>query len=161
MLKKATNVFGGITISNTSFKFNSDLTTGALAGAQANLAQNYFSYSQAHEKEADYAGFEYMKKVDFLLFPQFHFSRLRKKYSFTNSQIPAYLSTHPLTSERVINLTGRVSNLDFKLIEDSLEYKMCKIILKVKSYNKSTLIDRYSKLVKENRHQNFLTLQEI
>ena len=29
----------------------------------------------------------------------------------------------------------------------------CKIILKVNSYNKSTLIDRYSKLVKENRNQ--------
>ena len=51
-----------------------------------------------------------------------------------------------------------MSNLDFKLIEDSLEYKMCKIILKVKSYNKSTLIDRYSKLVKENRHQNFFNI---
>ena len=32
---------------------------------------------------------------------------------------------------------------------------MCKLILKVKSYNKSTLIDRYSKLVKENSDQKY------
>ena len=92
--------------------------------------------------------------MDFLLFFNFISQNFRKKkYSFTNSQIPAYLSTHPLTSERIINLTGRVSNIDFRLIEDSLEYKMCKIILKVKSYKKSTLIDRYHKLVMENRQQ--------
>ena len=155
--KKASNAsLAALLLAILASNSNSDLTTGALAGAQANLAQNYFSYSQAHEKEADYAGFEYMKKSGFSPFSSISFLKtLEKKYSFTNSQIPAYLSTHPLTSERVINLTGRVSNLDFKLIEDSLEYKMCKLILKVKSHNKSTLIDRYSKLVKENSDQNY------
>ena len=154
--KKATNVsLAALLIAILASNSNSNLTSGALAGAQANLAQNYFSYSQSHEKEADYAGFEYMIKSGFSPFSSISFLKtLEKKYSFTNSQIPAYLSTHPLTSERIINLTGRVSNLDFKLIEDSLEYKMCKIILKVNSYNKSTLIDRFSKLVEENRHQN-------
>ena len=153
--KKATNAsLAALLLAILASNSNSNLTTGALAGAQANLAQNYFSYSQAHEKEADYAGFLYLSKSGFSPFSSISFLKtLEKKYSFANSQIPAYLSTHPLTSERIINLTGRVSNIDFRLIEDSLEYKMSKIILKVKSYKKSTLIDRYHKLAKENRQQ--------
>ena len=153
--KKASNVsMAALLLAILASNSNSNLTSGALAGAQANLAQNYFSYSQAHEKEADYAGFVYLNKSGFSPFSSISFLKtLEKKYSFTNSQLPAYLSTHPLTSERIINLTGRLSNLDFKLIKDSVEYKMCKIILKVKNYNKLTLIDRYSRLVEENRHQ--------
>jgi predicted Zn-dependent protease len=75
--KKATNVsLAALLLAILASNSNSNLTTGALAGAQANLAKNYFSYSQAHEKEADYTGFIYMKKVDFPLFLLSHFSRL-------------------------------------------------------------------------------------
>ena len=89
MLKKSDQcIIGGITIAILASNSNSDLTTGALAGAQANLAQNYFSYSQSHEKEADYAGFEYMKKSGFSPFSSISFLKTLEKN--THLQILRY-----------------------------------------------------------------------
>ena len=49
--KKATNVsLAALLLAILASNSNSNLTSGALAGAQANLAKNYFSYSQTFEK---------------------------------------------------------------------------------------------------------------
>lgn len=85
----------------------------------------FLKYSRDDEREADRLGIEYSRKagydpsrmVDF-------FTSLQKMgdLSGKGSALPGFLSTHPLTSERIRNVGGMLLASDRKLLERDIEY---------------------------------------
>ncbi|MEF8792767.1 M48 family metalloprotease [Thiohalorhabdus sp.] len=90
-----------------------EAATGLVAGASAYSQQEMLAYSRSHEREADRLGVKYLAGAGFNPdgLPRF----LQKLQSWSQLQgraPPPYLSTHPLTGERIADAKGRASQLD-------------------------------------------------
>jgi len=101
------------------------LTAASAAGMQAQI-----NFTRANEKEADRVGIQTLADADFDPFgmPRF-FERLQKNSKLYGTRPPEFLSTHPVTINRISEATTRAetyprvkeyTNLDFLLIQARL-----------------------------------------
>jgi len=90
-------------------KSNPGAAQGLAIGGQALAIQNQLSYSRDAEREADRIGFQILKATGFDLqaMPAF-FLKLQKATGMMDSGTPAFVRTHPLTSERIAEMQDRV-----------------------------------------------------
>lgn len=101
-------------------------------GSQAAMIQNQLNYSQDAEREADRiglqtmyrAGFDPRGMVDF-------FKRLQSNNRFYESAAPAYLSTHPLTVNRLSDIENRTRLLKAQKHTDSLDFSLIRARVRV------------------------------
>ena len=108
-------------------------TTDGAAGAAALMAtqaasmQQQINFTRANEKEADRVGIQTLADAGFDPFgmPLF-FERLQKNSKLYGTRPPEFLSTHPVTLNRIAEATARAegypkvrqyTNLDFQLIQ--------------------------------------------
>ena len=105
---------------------NPQAASAAIAGAQGGVMQRQLNFTREHEKEADRIGLGILDKSGFdtRAMPAF-FDRMQKATQIldTNST-PSYLLTHPLTLERVADVDGRVQQIPFHLVPDSLDFQL-------------------------------------
>lgn len=59
------------------------------------------------------------------------FERLQKNSRLYENNAPAYLRTHPLTGERISEMEGRVMQLPYRQVPDSLDFQLVRAKLKV------------------------------
>ncbi len=103
------------------------ISTGMAAGMSTQL-----SYSRDFENEADRigvqnlaaAGFDVRGMVGF-------FERLQKNARLYENSAPAYMRTHPLTSDRITEMENRVAQMPYRQVPDSLDFQLVKAKLKV------------------------------
>lgn len=104
---------------------NPDVAIGAVMAGQAGAIQNQLSYSRDFEREADRMGLRLLDKAgydvrDMAAF----FQRLQKFGRVYENNAPAYLRTHPLTTERISDMESRVEMRPYKQVPDSLEFTL-------------------------------------
>lgn len=89
-----------------------EAATALVAGASAYSQQEMLSYSRAHEHEADRLGIQYLAGAGFNPegLPQF-LRRLQSWSQLQGQAPPPYLSTHPLTGDRIADAAGRARQL--------------------------------------------------
>ncbi len=103
---------------------NSDqLAQAAVAGGAAAGIQNQLGYSREFEREADRIGLQSLEAAGFDVrgMPGF-FERLQRESRLYENNAPAYLRTHPLTSERIADMENRVANMRFRQIASSEDF---------------------------------------
>ncbi len=81
-----------------------------LVGSQAAGQSAMLKYSRDHEQEADDLGFKWLQKAgydprDMVI----AFKKLNKQRWFQGGQVPIYLSTHPHTDTRLVELANRLT----------------------------------------------------
>ncbi len=103
------------------------LTSGAAAGIQSQL-----NYTRDFEREADRTGLVRLEAAGFDVrgMAEF-FERLQRGTRLYENNAPAYLQTHPLTTERIADMQGRVQSMPYHQVPDSLEYQLVRAKLKV------------------------------
>ncbi len=104
---------------------NPDAANTAIVGAQAGTLQRQLNFTREHEKEADRIGIGILEKsgLDTRAMPSF-FERMQKATQLLEGNTPSYLRTHPLTSERIADVDGRVQQIPFHLVPDSLDFQL-------------------------------------
>ena len=96
------------------------------------MIQSQLNYSQNAEREADRmgiatlysAGFDPHGMEDF-------FSRLQSTNRYYRSAAPAYLSTHPLTTERMADMENRTRQIPARMHVDSPDFKLVQVRARV------------------------------
>ena len=108
-----------------------DLAQAAMATATARNIQSQLDYSRDFEREADRVGFQILQQSGFDVhaMPSF-FERLQKSSRVYENNAPAYLRTHPLTSERIADMENRAQNALYKQTPDSLEFHLVRAKLR-------------------------------
>jgi predicted Zn-dependent protease len=120
------------------------LVIGALAGASADAMQaalvlgqglsiqQQITHTRAHEYEADRVGITILANAGFdpQGMPDF-FETLGRRSGATGEQIPEFLRTHPIESNRVAESRGRAAAFGAVDVEDSLAYSLMKTRLQV------------------------------
>jgi len=117
--------------------------------------QKQLDFTRAHEQEADRIGLEILQKSNFNIhaMPEF-LERLQKATRLLDGNMPGYLRTHPITSERVADIENRVQKQPYRLIEDSLDFQLVRTKLIAAQKNAPDAITYFSDALGAQKHGN-------
>jgi len=134
---------------------NSNLASAAIATTQAVSIQNQLNYSRDYEREADRLGYDMLTRAAFD--PRGmsgFFNRLQRASRFYDSSAPAYLRTHPLTSDRIADMEARSEAAPYQQVEDSLEFQLVRARLRAQENNATDAVRAARDTLKEKRYSN-------
>ena len=121
----------------------------ALASTQAMGIENQLSFSRENEQEADRLGVRILNESNFdpRAMPSM-FERMYRQNRLQGQKIPEYLSTHPLSENRVADTRNRANQFPVKRYLDNPEYHFSKsIVLADFAENEKKAIDYLSQFV--------------
>ncbi len=114
-----------IAVAILAARSNPQASQAVITGVQARGIQKQLNFTRAHEQEADRIGLEVLQKSNFNThaMPEF-LDRLQKATRLLDGNMPGYLRTHPVTTERVADIANRVHKQPYRMIEDSLDFQL-------------------------------------
>jgi len=109
-----------------------DLTQAAILGGQAAALQKQLNFSRENEREADRVGFQTLQSAGFDASGMAtFFGRMQQSTRIYESAAPAYLRTHPLTSDRIADIQARLRGARTRQHPDSLDFLLVRARLRV------------------------------
>jgi beta-barrel assembly-enhancing protease len=106
---------------------NPQVAQGAMAAITAGNIQTQLNYTRDFEREADRVGFQTLERSGFDVHAMAaFFERLQKFGRLYENNAPAYLRTHPITSERIADIQNRVQEAPFRQTPDSVEFQLAR-----------------------------------
>lgn len=150
----------GIALALLVARSNPELASGALTASSAMTLQNQLDYTREHEREADRVGLQILNNAGFDVrgMPSF-FTTMQRGNRFSEGGAPSFLRTHPLTTERISDVTNRVEQMPYKQVPDSVDFQFVRAKLRASA----TFVDRQSvqsttdlfiQNIKEKRYTN-------
>ena len=130
MDKQATNTMiaiAGMVLGALAMSRNPQAAAGLMQGGQAAAIDNQLSYSRDAEREADRVGFQILDASGYDVngAPGF-FQRLQKATGIMDKGVPAYVRTHPLTTDRIADMQDRARVAVRRNAPNSLEFYFIK-----------------------------------
>jgi beta-barrel assembly-enhancing protease len=110
---------------------NSQVGTAAATLGQSAAITAQIGFTRDFEREADRLGFLTLEKSNFDVraMPEF-FLRLQKAGRLYENNAPAYLRTHPVTTERIADAQNRIQGLPYRQTPDSLDFQLVRAKLR-------------------------------
>ncbi|MDH3872013.1 MAG: M48 family metalloprotease, partial [Gammaproteobacteria bacterium] len=115
---------------------HSEAGQAAMAAVSAGGMQYQIDFTRANEKEADRVGIQTLALagLDPFGMPRF-FERLQKNSRLYGSRPPEFLSTHPVTTDRIAEATSRAERHTASKQGDSLDFQLVRAKLRVNNYD--------------------------
>ena len=134
---------------------NPNVASAAIASSQAYSIQNQLNYSRDFEREADRLGYEMMTRAGFdpRAMSSF-FNRLQRANRFYDTSAPAYLRTHPLTSDRIADMEARSEAAPYRQVEDSLDFQLVRARLRAQEDSPQDAVLAARSVLKEKRYSS-------
>ena len=134
---------------------SSGLSQAVIGGSQAAQIQSALDFSRDNEREADRIGVQIMEKAafDVRAMPVF-MERLQRATRVYESNAPAYLQTHPITTERIADLQNRAETIAYKQISDNVDYQFMRARLRAISDDPRQAVIFFEQGLKERRFIN-------
>ncbi|HUL91969.1 MAG TPA: M48 family metalloprotease [Burkholderiales bacterium] len=132
-----------------------DVTQAVITGAGAASVQSQINYTRDFEREADRVGFQYLQQAGFDVSAMgTFFERMQKATRLYENNAPAYLRTHPLTSERIADMQNRAQNAVYKQSPDSVEFYLVRARLVAGQGTPREAVAHFDEQVREHRYAN-------
>ena len=130
-----------------------DVTQAVIAGVSAASVQSQLNYTRDFEREADRIGFQYLQQAGFDVSAMgTFFERMQKATRLYENNAPAYLRTHPLTSERIADMQNRAQDAVYKQSPDSVEFRLARGKLLAELGTPREAVASFDSLVREHRY---------
>ena len=102
-----------------------DAAMGVFAAGQGLAIQRQLNFGRDAEREADRIGFQIMGEAGFDTSGMVaFFGRMQTASRSYSDLTPAYLQTHPLTSERIADIQARIREQPYRQRADSLDFHL-------------------------------------
>jgi predicted Zn-dependent protease len=134
---------------------NPNVASAAIASTQAYSIQNQLNYSRDYEREADRLGYEMLTRARFD--PRGmsgFFNRLQRANRFYDSSAPAYLRTHPLTTDRISDMQARSEDAPYQQVQDSLDFHLVRARLRAQENSPADAVLAARNVLKEKRYSS-------
>ncbi|WP_307721743.1 M48 family metalloprotease [Massilia horti] len=106
-------------------KASPDAAMGVIMGGQGLALQRQLSFSRDAEREADRVGFQIMRSAGYDTSGMVSFFKRLENSNKLYGELPAFLSSHPLTGERIADIQARVREMPRKQARpDSIEFHL-------------------------------------
>lgn len=135
---------------------NPQVGMGAMTAVSAAGVQKQLDYTREHEREADRVGLTILQDAGFDVraMPAF-FTTMQRATRFSDGgNLPSYLRTHPLTSERIADIGNRVQNMPYKQINESLAFFLMRAKIRAFQGAPSQMVEEFQHNINEGRFQN-------
>ena len=148
----------GIALALLVARSNPELANGALAASSAVVVQRQLDYTREHEREADRVGLSILDAAGFDVraMPAF-FTTLQRGTRFTEGTAPSFLRTHPLTAERIADVSNRVETMPYRQVADSLAFNLVKAKLRANTGLAQDAVEQFQDNINEHRFANEVT----
>ncbi|MFM7384982.1 MAG: M48 family metalloprotease [Betaproteobacteria bacterium] len=115
----------GLVLAALAARSNPQATPGLIALGQQMAQDQMLSFSRDAEREADRIGFDTLTRAGFDPHGMVSFfGRIQRASRVYESAAPAYLRTHPLTTERMSDMQARIRQERYKQWPDSLGFRL-------------------------------------
>ena len=129
----------------------SDAGIAALASTQALSADQQLRFSRKNEQEADRLGIKTLQQSNYdpRAMPAM-FERMFRTTRHNGESLPEYLSTHPLSENRISDTRNRANQYPVKQYHDNIEFHFSKNII-ISDYAESTsrAISHFNSIIKK------------
>ena len=144
-----------IAVAILAARSNPDAAQAAIVGVQAGSIQRQLNFTRTYELEADRLGLATLQKAGFdpRAMPLF-FERLQKSTRLLDNSTPSYLRTHPLTSERIADISSRVQQARYRLVPDSLNFHLVRAKLRATQFKPQAAVAYFTAALGEQKHGN-------
>ena len=103
-----------------------------MMGGTGLAVQRQLGFSRDAEREADRVGLQILRTAGFDASGMVNFfGRLQTASRNSNDSAPAYLRTHPVTTERIADIEARIRNETYRQHVDSLDFALIKARMRV------------------------------
>lgn len=145
----------GLALALLVSRSNPQLASGAFTTVTAAGVQNQLDYTREHEREADRIGLQILDSggFDVRAMPNF-FTTLQRGSRFAEGSAPSFLRTHPLTTERIADVTNRVEQMPYRQVADSVEFQYVRAKLRATFGVAQTAVDVFEQNIREHRYTN-------
>ena len=127
----------------------------AIATTQAYSIQNQLNYSRDYEREADRLGYDMLNRSGYdVRGMSGFFSRLQRANRFYDTSAPAYLRTHPLTTDRIADMESRSETAPYQQVEDSLDFQLVRAGLRAQEDSAQDAVLAARKILNEKRYNS-------
>jgi len=134
---------------------NPNVASAAIATTQAYSIQNQLNYSRDYEREADRLGYEMLTRggYDARGMSGF-FNRLQRANRFYDTSAPAYLRTHPLTTDRIADMEARSESAPYQQVTDSLDFQLVRARLRAQENSPQDAVLAARNALKDKRYSS-------
>jgi predicted Zn-dependent protease len=110
---------------------NGQAAQAAVVGGQAATVASQLAYTRDFEREADRIGIQMLDGAGFdTRGMAAFFERMQRSVRFYESNSPAYLRTHPLTTERIADASARIQQTAYRQVPDSIDFLLVRAKLR-------------------------------
>lgn len=133
-----------------------DAAVAALMGGQAAILQRQIDFTRANEQEADRVGIDLLGESGFdTRSMASFFTRMGRANRDQGIQLPEFLRTHPITTNRVAEAMDRASKQPYKQPPEDLRYQLLRIRLQVRqAINPSVAAGDLERALADGRYRN-------
>ncbi|OYV80750.1 MAG: hypothetical protein B7Z65_00730 [Ferrovum sp. 21-44-67] len=107
-----------------------DAAVGGIMGAQAGAIQAQLNSSRGYEREADRLGIQRLVHSGYDPRAMWTFFEKLQHYDSFYEGVPAFLQTHPLTTERLAEIQNRLQNVPYRQVQDGPNFQMIRSRIK-------------------------------
>jgi len=144
----------GLLVAVLAARSNPQASQAAIVGTQAGAIQAMLNYSRDFEREADRVGFTLMESAGFDPngMPAF-FERLQRATRLSElNAAPAYLRTHPLTTERMADLQARAASVPYRQVPDSVDFQLVRAKIRADDGSPLEAVAAFQNQIKDGRY---------
>ncbi|MEK6244127.1 MAG: M48 family metalloprotease [Pseudomonadota bacterium] len=133
-----------------------DLAGGAAVAAQGGAIQSQLGFSRDFEREADRIGFQTLVASGFDVRAMGTFFEKLQRYMriMDSGNVPGYLRSHPVTSERITDAQNRAESVPYKQRADPLEYHLVRAKVRAEAVEARDAVKTFSDAVNDRRFAN-------
>ena len=145
--------FAAMAFALLAARSNPQLAGASMQAAQAGAIQKQLDYTREHEREADRVGLQILSQAGFdtRAMPAF-FDKLIKGTRFYEGSAPAFLRTHPLTTERIADVRNRVEQLPYRQVTDSPEFNYTRAKLRAMAGNPNQAVQWFQSILNDKKY---------
>ncbi|MEZ0238976.1 MAG: M48 family metalloprotease [Methylophilaceae bacterium] len=145
--------FAAMAFALLAARSNPQLAGASMQAAQAGAIQKQLDYTREHEREADRVGLQILSQAGFdtRAMPAF-FDKLMKGTRFYEGSAPAFLRTHPLTTERIADVRNRVEQLPYRQVTDSPEFNYTRAKLRAMVGNPNQAVQWFQSILNDKKY---------
>jgi predicted Zn-dependent protease len=144
----------GLALALLLSRSNPQLATGAFTTVSALGIQNRLDYTREHEREADRIGLQILDSGGFDVRGMPSFFQIMQRGTRFEGSAPSFLRTHPLTSERIADVTNRVESMQYRQVTDSIEFHLVRAKLRASNGVPESAITLFEQNIRERRFNN-------
>ena len=144
----------GIALALLISRSNPQLASGAFTTVSALGVQSKLDYTREHEREADRIGLQILDSGGFDVRGMPSFFQIMQRGTRFEGSAPSFLRTHPLTSERIADVTNRVESMQHRQVTDSIEFHLVRAKLRANNGAPKSAISLFEQNIRERRYGN-------